>query len=85
MHIVTRNVVNLLTSTREDKVSYNITIIHLRVAGQKYAMLEIKATMSQLLRNYKLLPGTTPLDITNEIVLKSTTGVNITLEARGKT
>ncbi|KDR22530.1 cytochrome P450 4C1-like [Zootermopsis nevadensis] len=52
--------------------------------GQKYAMLEIKVTLCQLLRNYKLLPGTTPLDITNEIVLKSTTGINIALEARGK-
>lgn len=62
----------------------NIVFIHLHVAGQKYAMLEIKVTLCQLLRNYKLLPGTTPLDITNEIVLKSTTGINIALEARGK-
>jgi cytochrome P450 family 4 len=56
----------------------------LHVAGQKYAMLEMKATVSQLLRNYKLLPGTTPLDITNEVVLKSTVGMNITLETRKK-
>jgi hypothetical protein len=64
--------------------THNI-LIHLHVAGQKFAMLEMKATVSQLLRNYKLLPGTTPLDITNEIVLKSATGMNITLEPRKNT
>jgi hypothetical protein len=63
----------------------HIIFIHLHVAGQKYAMLEIKATVCQLLRNYKLLPGTTPLDITNELVLKSTTGINVILEARENT
>jgi cytochrome P450 family 4 len=57
----------------------------LYVAGQKFAMLEIKATVCQLLRSYMLLPGTTPLDITNEVVLKSTTGINITLKPRKNT
>jgi cytochrome P450 family 4 len=54
----------------------------LHVAGQKFAMLEMKATVSQLLRNYKLLPGTTPLELVNEVVLKSIAGTTMTLEPR---
>ncbi|KAJ4441358.1 hypothetical protein ANN_11213 [Periplaneta americana] len=50
--------------------------------GQKFALLEMKALLSQLLRNYQLLPGTTPLSLTNEIVLKSVTGINVLLRHR---
>ncbi|PSN53242.1 Cytochrome P450 4C1 [Blattella germanica] len=48
--------------------------------GQRFAMIEMKTTMCQLLRQYKLLPGTIPLSLTNEAILKSTSGINIRLQ-----
>jgi hypothetical protein len=48
--------------------------------GRKYAMLMLKSSVSTLLRSYKLLTGTTPLELANEVVLKSVTGINIKLE-----
>lgn len=50
--------------------------------GQKYAMLLLKSSVSILLRRYKLLPGTTPIDLATEVVLKSLSGINIKLEMR---
>lgn len=50
--------------------------------GQKFAMLEIKATLCQLLRTFKFIPCETPLCLTNEIVLKSLTGINVKLQHR---
>ncbi|XP_069703349.1 cytochrome P450 4C1-like [Periplaneta americana] len=50
--------------------------------GQKFAMLEIKATVSQLLRRYRLMPGTSPLQLMPDIVLKTVTGINIRIERR---
>ncbi|KAJ4439688.1 hypothetical protein ANN_07816 [Periplaneta americana] len=50
--------------------------------GQKFAMLEIKATVSQLLRRYRLMPGTSPLRLMPDIVLKTVTGINIRIERR---
>lgn len=49
--------------------------------GQKYAMLEMKATLSTILRHYELMP-TVPkhdLQITAETVLKSDNGICIRL------
>jgi cytochrome P450 len=50
----------------------------------KFAMLEMKATLSALLRRYQLLPANPPhrLDLTVVLVLKSLTGVVLRLEPR---
>jgi cytochrome P450 family 4 len=50
----------------------------------KFAMLEMKATLSALLRQYKLLPAGPPhhLDLTVVLVLKSLTGVVVRIEPR---
>ncbi|KAJ9599645.1 hypothetical protein L9F63_026503, partial [Diploptera punctata] len=50
--------------------------------GQKFAMFEIKATLCQLLRTFKFMKCDTPLCLTNEIVLKSLTGINVKLQYR---
>ncbi|EFA09279.1 cytochrome P450 4c3 isoform X2 [Tribolium castaneum] len=52
--------------------------------GQKFAMLEMKSTVSKVLRQYKLLP-TTPqheLELVGETILKSTNGIKIRVTLR---
>ncbi|XP_066993573.2 cytochrome P450 4C1 [Anabrus simplex] len=50
--------------------------------GQKFAMLEMKATVSKILRHYKLLPSEEPLVLSIELVLRSSTGVKVKLVPR---
>ena len=54
------------------------------VAGIKFAMLEMKATLSSLLRKYQLLPASPQhhLDLTVVLVLQSLTGVVLRIEPR---
>jgi len=56
------------------------------VAGIKFAMLEMKATLSSLLRKYHLLPASpqSHLDLTVVIVLQSLTGVVLRIQPRAK-
>ena len=54
------------------------------ILGQKFAMLEMKATISKILRNFKILP-TVPehkVIISAETVLKSANGMLVRLEKR---
>jgi cytochrome P450 family 4 len=50
----------------------------------KFAMLEMKAILSAVLRRYQLLPASPPhqLDLTVVLVLKSLTGVVLRLQPR---
>jgi cytochrome P450 len=50
----------------------------------KFAMLEMKAILSALLRKYQLLPAVPPhqLDLTVILVLKSLTGVSVRIQPR---
>ena len=53
--------------------------------GQKYAMLELKATLGKILRKFKLLPSSFEKDdivLAAELVLISTTGFQIRIESR---
>lgn len=52
--------------------------------GQKFAMLELKATLSAIVRRFKILPPINCPDIVvgSELVLKSLTGVYVRLENR---
>ncbi|EFA04535.1 cytochrome P450 4C1 [Tribolium castaneum] len=52
--------------------------------GQKFAMLEMKSTISKVLRNFKLCPATPhhTLDLVAETVLKSDNGVRLSLMER---
>lgn len=53
--------------------------------GQKFAMLEMKATISKVVRKYKLLPSPYEkhvLDPVAELVLMSNTGFHIKVEER---
>lgn len=52
--------------------------------GQKFAMLEMKATIAKILRNYKLSPceENHKLRLVYELTLKSSTGIKIKLENR---
>jgi len=56
------------------------------VAGMKFAMLEMKATLSSLLRKYQLLPASPQhhLDLTVVVVLQSLTGVVLRIQPRPK-
>jgi hypothetical protein len=51
----------------------------------KFAMLEMKVTLSSLLRKYQLLPANPQrhLDLTVVIVLQSLTGVVLRIQPRG--
>jgi cytochrome P450 len=50
----------------------------------KFAMLEMKAILSAMLRRYQILPTSSPhqLDLTVVLVLKSLTGVVLQLQPR---
>lgn len=55
-------------------------------AGQKYAMLEMKALLSRLLLNYEILPSVPEhhLDLDVQIVLKSSNGVRVRIQQRSR-
>lgn len=57
---------------------------HFVFAGQKYAMLEVKAVVSTVLRKFRLLPSSIPVTPSFKIVRKSATGIHLRLEARDK-
>lgn len=59
-------------------------LIFYYLLGQKFAMLEMKSTLSKVLRNFELLPATPnePLQLASETVLKSANGVKIALKNR---
>lgn len=52
--------------------------------GQKFAMLEMKSTLSSVLRKYRLLKSESEpeVKISSELVLRSTTGMHIRIEKR---
>nr|CAD7402228.1 unnamed protein product [Timema cristinae] len=53
--------------------------------GQRFAMLEMKSTVSKVLRTFKLLPGSstnTMEELTTELVLKSIKGMSLRLVYR---
>lgn len=50
--------------------------------GQKFAVLEMKSTISKMLRHYELLPlGDEVLPVMN-LILRSATGINLGLKPR---
>lgn len=50
--------------------------------GQKFAMLEMKSTVSKMLRHYELLPiGPEPIPVIN-LVLRSINGIHIGIKQR---
>jgi len=55
-----------------------------RFAGQKFAMLELKSTISQVLRSFKIIENDSKetVDFNLDIVLKSATGLKVKLELR---
>jgi hypothetical protein len=65
------------------KISVELTGL-LLLSGQKFAMLEMKATLSAMLRHYKLSledPNET-LHFSLELVMKSASGIRLKLEPR---
>ncbi|KAG5864736.1 hypothetical protein JTB14_027757 [Gonioctena quinquepunctata] len=52
--------------------------------GQKFAMLEMKSTISKVLRNFELFPATPahPLRLASEVILVSKNGVCISMKKR---
>nr|CAD7608331.1 unnamed protein product [Timema genevievae] len=53
--------------------------------GQKFAMLEMKATVSKVLRSYRLLPGSTTNkmeELVGDLVLKNINGIKLKLLPR---
>lgn len=52
------------------------------IAGQKFALLEIKSTISKILQHFELLPeGPKPIPLI-EIVLRSQNGIHLGLKQR---
>ncbi|KAH8355317.1 hypothetical protein KR093_010765 [Drosophila rubida] len=50
--------------------------------GQKFAMLEMKSTVSKMLRHFELLPLGEPVKPVMNLILRSTTGINLGLKPR---
>jgi cytochrome P450 family 4 len=52
--------------------------------GQKFAMLELKSTLSKIIRHFELMPSTPEhkVQLSLEAVLKSANGVKISLKLR---
>lgn len=50
--------------------------------GQKFALLEVKSTISKILRYYELLTLGDEPDITMQLVLRSKNGIQLGLKAR---
>ncbi|XP_077287754.1 uncharacterized protein LOC143912344 [Arctopsyche grandis] len=50
--------------------------------GQKFAMLEMKSSISKVLRNYELLPSPEKFTLSSDIILKTTDGVKIKIKER---
>ncbi|KAH8299797.1 hypothetical protein KR044_005975 [Drosophila immigrans] len=50
--------------------------------GQKFAMLEMKSTISKMLRHFELLPLGEPVQPVMNLILRSTTGINLGLKPR---
>lgn len=53
--------------------------------GQKFAMLEMKSTVSKVLRNFELsvTPGYVPIEIA-ELILRPENGISLILKERKK-
>jgi len=72
-----------LSRARSRKISAELTGLFL-LSGQKFAMLEMKATISAMIRHYKLSledPNET-LQFVLELVMKSPSGIRLKLEPR---
>lgn len=56
------------------------------VSGQKFAMIEMKSAVSEVLRKYELLPVTRPSDIkfTADLILRNSGPVEVTFVKRQK-
>lgn len=50
--------------------------------GQKFAMLEMKSTLAQVLRAFEVLPGGPAPIVVNELILRSANGMQMRLERR---
>lgn len=50
--------------------------------GQKFAMLEMKSAIMKVISNYKLLPGTTKMDVRADLVLRPSDGVFVKIVPR---
>jgi cytochrome P450 family 4 len=59
-------------------------LLYSLIAGQKFAMLELKSLLSKLLRNYKFSLGDPEekMKLIGELVLRSLNGINLKLERR---
>jgi cytochrome P450 family 4 len=59
-------------------------LLYLFIAGQKFAMLELKSLLSTLLRKYTFSLGDSEdkMKLIGELVLRSTTGINLRIESR---
>lgn len=53
--------------------------------GQKFAMLEMKSTLAKLLGSFELLPGGPDPVLVNELILRSTNGMQMRLANRERT
>jgi len=53
-------------------------------SGQKFAMLELKSTISQVLRSFKVIESDSKEDLsfTHDFVLKSANGLKVKVELR---
>jgi len=50
--------------------------------GQKFAMLEIKSTISKMLRHFELLPLGEDVQLVLNLILRSSTGINCGIKPR---
>jgi cytochrome P450 len=59
-------------------------LLYCLIAGQKFAMLELKSLLSKLLRNYKFSLGDPEekMKLMAELVLRPINGINLKLERR---
>jgi len=66
------------------EVELDLLVIKFLISGQRFAMLELKASVSKVVRNFQLLPceKSEQPRISAELVLISSNGINLRVKER---
>jgi len=54
----------------------------MKLAGQKFAMLEVKSAFCNIIRNFELLPGNIDVKLLMQLTLKSSNGIHVGFRKR---
>lgn len=77
---------NCIGKYRRTYCLFNLVYLHYNILGQKFALLELKAAVSAVIKKFVLEPVDTPetIKVGQEIVLRPKGGLKIKLKPRGR-